>query len=117
MKYFTPEGDPKIDFSKVDKDALLRLEQAREKAGVPFKITSHYRTPEHSVAVGGFSKDAHTQIPCTAFDIAYSTTYEVYKIVTALLSAGFQRIGINAKNKHIHVDAETSFPTPRLWIE
>lgn len=115
--FFTPEKDTKIDFNNVDKDALLRLEQARGFANIPFVITSSYRTPEHSVEVGGSNSDAHTKTPCTAFDIAFSNTYEVYLIVTSLLKAGFNRIGINALNKHVHCDTESTLPTPRIWIE
>lgn len=115
--YFSPETDKAIDWDKVDKTALAMLEKARSIAAMPFVITSNYRTPEHSVEVGGIKDDAHTRTPCAAFDVAYSNTFEVYKIVTAALAAGFQRIGINAKNKHVHLDNETSLPLPRIWIE
>lgn len=116
MPYFN-ETDKAIDWEKVDKNALAMLEKARELAGIPFKITSHYRTPEHSLAVGGLHNDAHTKEPCTAFDIASVDSWQTYKIVQACLEAGFQRLGINTKNHHVHVDNETSLPLPRIWVE
>lgn len=117
MSYFTPENDPKIDFTKVDKAALARLEIARGKAGVPFVITSNYRTPEHSEEVGGFKDDAHTKNPCSAFDIACVDGNSRFRIVQALLAAGFNRIGINTKNNHVHVDADVTKPMNVLFIE
>jgi uncharacterized protein YcbK (DUF882 family) len=115
--YFSKETDPAIDFSKVNLSILARLEGARTFAGVPFRISSHYRTPEHSVSVGGRSNSAHTKIPCTAFDITYSGGEMLYRIVRGAIHAGFTRIGINPHNLHVHIDCEESLPAPRLWIE
>jgi zinc D-Ala-D-Ala carboxypeptidase len=115
--YFTKEVDLKIDWDRVDPVALDQLNLARHVAGVPFRITSHYRTPEKSLAVGGSPTDAHTQVPCGAFDIAYTNTLESYRIVRGLIFAGFPRVGINARNRHIHADVSTSLPSPRFWVE
>ena len=52
MKYFTlSEFDcPSLPNSGVnmDTDFLAKLEEARELANIPFKITSGYRTKEHN---------------------------------------------------------------------
>ncbi len=117
MPYFTPETDSKIDWEKVSKEALARLEKAREIAKTKFVITSTFRNPAHSQAVGGSSTDAHTRTPCSAFDIAFMTSNEAYRIIHALMAAGFPRIGINMKNHHIHCDCETSLPMPVFWVE
>ena len=119
VNYFTPTTDPKIDFSKVDVLSLLMLERARSISKIVFKITSHYRIPDHSVDVGGSMTDAHTRIPCGAFDIAYSNSKDLYMILDGVVRAGFKRIGVNNHNFHVHVDNESSdhFPSPRFWIE
>lgn len=117
MRYFSPEGDPKINFSFVDMHSMTMLDNAREIAGIPFIITRSYSTPEHSVAVGGFRDDAHTEIPCTAFDIKSIDSNSRFIIVGALLQAGFKRVGINAKNGHIHADNSPRLPHNVLWIE
>lgn len=116
-EFFSPKTDTKINWDVVDRDSIDKLNLARYIAGVPFRITSHHRTPEHSVSVGGSATDAHTQTPCGAFDIAYSDTFEAFRIVRGLMFAGFKRIGINARNKHIHADTAENLPTPRFWVE
>lgn len=114
---FSPDKDPKIRWDKVSADAVEMLDIAREIAGVPFQITSHYRDPEHSVAVGGLNSDAHTEDPCSAFDIGWTDTLTLFSIIEGVVGAGFQRIGINPFNHHVHVDNSPKLPTPRLWIE
>lgn len=123
LRYFSRLNDLAIDWDKVDLDAIVMLDKAREIADVPFIITSNYRSPEHSVAVGGFAVDAHTEDPCTAFDISCKRpdgkwdSLKAFKIVSALLQVGFPRIGFNFKNLHIHVDNSPTLPSPRLWVE
>lgn len=121
LKYFSRLNDRKIDFDKVDLDSIVLLDHARAIAGVPFQITSHYRTPEHSLEVGGLKADAHTEQPCTAFDIyclrpdGSWDSLKAFKIIAALIQVGFIRIG--AGNGHIHVDKSTRLPQPRFWLE
>lgn len=117
MPYFTPETDPAIDFDKVDPAALDKLEKARVLAGVPFVITSTYRTPEHSLEVGGLNNDAHTEDPNSAFDIKCPDHSIRARIIYALVQAGFRRVGINEKNGHVHVDDSEKLPKPAFWIE
>ncbi|HLX12292.1 MAG TPA: D-Ala-D-Ala carboxypeptidase family metallohydrolase, partial [Bacteroidota bacterium] len=71
----------------------------------------------HSAAVGGYPTDAHTQIPCTAFDIACADSIARWKIVFALKQAGFPRIGINTKNNHVHCDCDRTKPQFVLFEE
>lgn len=123
LKYFSPINDPKIDWEKVDLDSIVLLDHARDIAGVPFQITRSYSTPAHSVAVGGFATDAHTEIPCTAFDILCThadgtfSTQAAYKIIGALFEVGFSRIGVNVKNGHVHADNSPKLPQEVFWIE
>ena len=116
MNYFTPEGDPAIDFTNVDQNALAMLNTARDKAGIPFIISSNYRSPEHSEEVGGSETDAHTDNPCPAFDILCAGDEDRAKIIGACWEAGFRRFGINIKNGHVHVDSSNR-PSPAIWIE
>jgi uncharacterized protein YcbK (DUF882 family) len=115
--YFSPDIDRMIDFDKIDHIALGMLNTAREIAEVPFIITSSYRTPEHSETVGGSRADAHTETPCTAFDIAASDAHCRMRIIKGLIAAGFGRIGVNVENNHIHVDHSNNLPPEVFWIE
>jgi hypothetical protein len=116
-EYFFPEIDRMLNFEKVHPIALGMLNTAREIAEVPFFITSSYRTPEHSETVGGGRADAHTENPCTAFDIAATDAHCRMRILKGLIAAGFNRIGINTKNNHIHVDNSSNLPPEVFWVE
>ena len=115
-KYFSPKTDPKIDWDKVDHYAIAMLDEARRIAGVPFRITSHYRTKEEDIKLAGFA-GAHTEIKCSAFDIAYKNSVDAHAILRGLFRAGFIRIGVNFKNLHIHCDNDKTRPHPAFWIE
>lgn len=114
MKYFTlDEFDcPSLPNSgkNMDSGFLAKLEQAREIAGIPFKITSGYRTKEHNEEVGGVPNSSH--LIGVAADIAVSSGSERYTILNALIKAGFKRIGV-AKT-FIHCDTDDSKPNS-VW--
>lgn len=107
MKYFTlSEFDcPSLSESGVNMDRafLDKLESAREYAGIPFKITSGYRTREHNEEIGGVQNSSH--LIGKAADIGVGSGSERYIILNALIKAGFKRIGI-AKT-FIHADTDS----------
>jgi len=114
MKYFTlDEFDcPSLPNSgkNMDTNFLTKLEEAREIAGVPFKITSGYRTKEHNEAVGGVPNSSH--LIGVAADVSVSSGHDRYVILNALIRAGFKRIGV-AKT-FIHCDTDDSKPNS-VW--
>jgi len=121
LKYFSPKTDKKIDWERVNLKAIVALDKARGDAGVPFKITSHYRSPEKDLALAGFV-GAHADDDCTAFDIACGSngkwdSRKAFKIVPALIKHGFNRIGLNNKNFHIHCDMSPNRAQDVLFIE
>lgn len=86
-------------------DTRRKLNVARELAGIPFVPVSACRCPKHNKAEGGKDHSAHVTTPeqdCRAMDIATPDSRTRYKVLTALLKAGFTRIGI-AKT-FIHAD-------------
>lgn len=85
----------------VNRAFLLRLNDARHLARVPFVITSGYRCEKHNKDVGGSLTSAHRL--GLAVDIACPDSHTRYRIIIGLIGAGFKRIGIG-KN-FIHVDA------------
>lgn len=114
-KYFTENEFQKVHCSIADLDpeSLACLDQARKIAGIPFVITSAYRSKEHELRKGRSGNSAHTR--GRAFDIACSTDRNRAIIVAAALKAGFTRIGI-AKT-FIHVDNDYHvLPSPRIWL-
>ena len=114
MKYFTlDEFDcPSLPNSGInmDSDFLNKLEQARKIAGIPFKVTSGYRTKERNEQVGGVPNSSH--LIGVASDIAVSSGNERYIILNALIKAGFKRLGV-AKT-FIHCDTDPNKPNS-VW--
>ena len=52
---------PGVNISKVDPKLLSAMNAVAQQHGVKITINSGYRTPQHSVAVGGFANDPHTR--------------------------------------------------------
>jgi len=97
----------------MDLDFVRLVDEARETAGVPFKITSGYRTLKHNTAVGGVKNSSHTNIPCNACDISILNSSDRYKIIDSLLKVGINRIGIG-KN-FIHCDTDKKKSPNIIW--
>lgn len=95
----------------MDQDFLEMLDDARNVAGIPFVITSGYRTESWNHHVGGKQDSAHLK-GCAA-DIACGTSRDRFLIVTALLEVGFDRIGIG--EDFIHVDSDWEKNAALIW--
>ena len=92
---------------------LKKLDKARAIAGIPFFITSGYRSPQHNLDVGGVQDSAHTLIPCKAVDIACDNSINRQKIIRALAEVGLtRRLGI--ETQFIHTD--DSQKTDAIWL-
>ncbi len=117
IKYFNlsefDSPDDKGSGENMDLDFVRMLDKAREMAGVPFKITSGYRTPKHNSKVKGVLDSSHMNIPCNACDIAIKDSSTRYKIIDSLLKVGITRIGIG-KN-FIHCDTDKKKSQDLIW--
>ena len=106
LKYFKYEefDSPDVPGSGkyMDADFLKMLDNARDIAGIPFKINSGWRTIEHNREVGGKPNSSH--IVGKAVDIAIKNSRQRYIVLSALQDVGFNRFGI-AKT-FIHVDSD-----------
>ncbi len=95
-------------------DKLLgMLEAARSIYGLPMKILSGTRCLSHNEAVGGTTSSAH--LTGEAVDIYCGTSLNRFKLVKALLSAGFNRIGIGFKGLFVHADVSSTLPQDMMW--
>lgn len=94
-------------------DLLRKLEIARLRAGIPLVVNFNaFRTPSHNNAVDGADDSAHLR--GYAVDIRCRTSRNRYRVLEAVLYAGFHRIGIRYPN-HIHVDADPSLSPMVAW--
>lgn len=110
---------PDKEGSGVNMDAKLleMLDDAREIAGVPFKVNSGYRTREHNshlLAMGYKASPNSSHLKGLAVDISATSTGKRYAIITALLEVGFNRIGI--ASNFIHVDRDPDKPSNQIWV-
>lgn len=98
--------------SDIVDSSLQRLDRAREIAGVPFVLTSAYRSSESEIKKGRSGSGAHTL--GRAFDVRCLNNEQRWRIVFGALAAGFQRIGIGST--FVHLDDAPSLPSPRIWL-
>ena len=103
--------DVKGSYTNMNEEFLNKLAHARELAGCSFKITSGFRTEAHNKKVGGVTSSSHTT--GRACDIYAPTSRQKFLILSALLKADFNRIGV-AKN-FIHVDDDSSKSEDVIW--
>jgi uncharacterized protein YcbK (DUF882 family) len=111
-----PSGDaPASEFINVD--FIKKLNSARHTAGVPFKINSGVRSPEHNESIGGKDKSSHlstTEGGACAADISATDSVQRFKILKSLIEHKFNRIGI-AKT-FIHVDDDKTKSGGVIWL-
>lgn len=98
-------------FDQMNEDLLEKLDVAREVCGFPFTITSSWRSEKKNQEVGGKKSSSH--LTGNAVDLSCDNSTERMFMIEALLSAGFNRIGI-AKN-FIHVDVDEDKPQNVIW--
>lgn len=96
----------------MDNDFVLLLNEARKVANIPFIINSGYRSKSHNAKVGGKKNSSH--LKGLAVDIKCTNSRDRYIIIKALLSVGFNRIGIN--KSFIHVDIDESKKHSVSWL-
>lgn len=115
MRYFTHSefDSPDAPGSGNDmcNDFLQMIDNARDIAGIPFKINSGMRTIAHNRSIG--SKDTSSHIIGCAADIHCNNSVDRSKIVAALIQAGFRRLGI--AETFVHCDCDERKPNA-IWL-
>jgi len=87
-------------------ELVSKLDQARGIAGVPFIITSGFRTQAQNQAVGGVPDSAHTT--GEAVDLLVKDSQTRYRVVQGLIGSGFNRI--EDCKYHVHADISKTLP-------
>ena len=111
FKYFTRDEFKcsETGNNEIQDEFIHALDDLREECGFPFRITSGYRDPTHSVEAKKEKAGQHTL--GIAADIAVEGGAQRFMIVSKALELGFSGIGV-AKS-FVHVDIRTS--DPMLW--
>ena len=101
-------------FKKIEKnmdvDFLAKLDEAREFAGIPFVINSAYRSPTHPESI---KNPTSSHIKGLAVDIKAKDSTTRFKVIEALVSVGFTRLGI--ADTFIHVDWDFDKTQQVIW--
>ena len=120
MKYFkiSEFDSPDVEGSgdKMNKVLIGLLDQARERAGIPFKISSGYRTKEWNLKIGSRVGNTSSHCKGLAVDIYLpKSSRERFLIINSLIEVGFNRIGIGFKRGFIHVDIDSTKDSNVIW--
>ncbi len=110
MKYFNYEefDSPDIQGSGqlMDPELLDMIDKAREIYGKPIRVNSGYRTEDHNRKVGGVDSSSH--LKGLAIDVACVRSNDRFKMLTALIEVGFNRIGVASTFIHVDIDKDKS---------
>lgn len=116
LEYFKPiefeNANPPCQMSDMNEDFMLKIDSARHIAQTPFIINSGYRKKSYELAMGRDGTSTHTK--GKALDLACDNYITRYKIVSALMKAGFKRIIIY--KRWIHVDDDEEKIRPMLKV-
>lgn len=115
MKYFKisefDSPDIKGSGKKMKQSTLLLLDECREIAGIPFIISSGYRSVKHNRKVGGVTNSSHRK--GYAVDIRCKGVSGKFKIINAALKVGFNRIGVSSM--FVHLDNDPNKKQNVIW--
>jgi uncharacterized protein YcbK (DUF882 family) len=112
FKYFTrQEFDcQETGENEMEDEFIHALDALRHQCRIPFRITSGFRSPNHSIeAKKPNGPGQHSR--GIAADIAVSNGSERFIIVSNAIKLGFSGIGVH--QGFIHVDTRSSVPV--LW--
>ncbi len=104
----------------MNRDFLRMLDLCRERAGIPFVVTSGFRTKAHHASLrnqGYATVENSPHLLGMAADIRATTSTQRFKILNAAIAVGFTRIGI--ASDYIHLDncgPDQGKTTNLVWV-
>jgi|TARA_B110000285_G_scaffold217001_1_gene264873 zinc D-Ala-D-Ala carboxypeptidase len=93
----------------ISEDFVHELDKLRAACGFPFRVTSGYRSKDHSIEVRKQTPGTHAQ--GIAADIAVQGGAQRMLLVQKALEMGFTGVGV--ASTFVHVDIRET--TPVLW--
>tara|TARA_R100001594_G_scaffold135519_1_gene177307 strand:+ start:1597 stop:1977 length:381 start_codon:yes stop_codon:yes gene_type:complete len=122
LRYFNrsefncPCGSLGCTGDKMSKEFLELLDEARDIANIPFRITSGLRCEEYNqdlIKRGYKASKTSSHLKGVAADISCKNSSDRWTIINSLLLAGFSRMGIS--DTFIHVDLDTEKQHDVIW--
>ena len=122
LRHFRPEEFSHPD--EMDAALLELLDEIRERAGCPLRVTSDRRTEEEHRAIypDPATRPNSPHLRGTAVDfkpMPYTddTRLRVLHAITSLYIEGkCPRLGLEIANRHFHVDLDTTLRRPHFWL-
>jgi|TARA_R100000655_G_scaffold35790_1_gene69574 uncharacterized protein YcbK (DUF882 family) len=111
VEEFNQKGLPE-SWRYMDLNFLMLLDKIRHRAGIPFKITSAYRTPQYNNTLKNASPNS-AHILGKAVDISATDSKSRFLIIEAAMHYGIQRIGIS--DSFVHIDIKDN-PCEVAWL-
>jgi len=116
---FDSPDEPGSGFN-MSRDFLKMLDECRELAGIPFVVTSGFRTKahqEHLMSRGYATSKTSAHMMGMAADIRCENSADRYRILTAALAVGFNRVGIAHSFIHLdNADHTNEKTTQVVWL-
>ena len=113
LSEFDQPGLPGSGQEFMNPNLLMLVDKMRHRAGIPFHITSAYRSKKYNDALKNSSKNS-AHIKGLAVDIAATDSANRFKIIEAALFLGIQRIGVGSTFIHIDIDDKDK-PAKVCW--
>ena len=111
---FDQPGLPGSGQKYMDLNLLILIDKMRHHSGIPYKITSAYRSQEYNATLKNASKNSAHCLG-KAVDISAPTSKQKYLIIKSALKFGIERIGVGSNFIHIDIQEENEKPTKVIW--
>jgi zinc D-Ala-D-Ala carboxypeptidase len=100
--------------AKMDQDFINRLNELRREVGVPLRVTSGYRCPDHPIEARKVASGAHTTGKAVDFAVEGRLAHELLK---QAMEMNFKGIGVQQKGtgRFIHLDDWVAPNRPTVW--
>lgn len=116
--YFSDE-----EVEGLQNEFIAKLDMARQIAGVPFIITSGFRSSEKNQSViGAVPNSAH--LKGLAVDLQVIDDRSLFKIIKGSMESGINRFGIYFRSGatqyvpvHVHMDIDDTKPPEVIWLK
>lgn len=106
IEFASKDGSPLPEHLKTNLiDLATNLQIIRDYLGVPIKINSGYRSPEHNKKVGGSSNSYHLKAMASDIRTDRHTPEQLKALIKQLMDQGrIKKGGLKAYNSFVHYD-------------
>ena len=92
------------DRTEINQRLVDALQELRDLAGLPVRVTSGYRCPEHNRAIGGATRSQHLLGTAADISVRGMTSAEMYRLAEDVEAFSNGGIGVYPDKGFIHVD-------------